>query len=34
MIFLAGYLAGLATAGLYLIGEALYEAHQMKKRGR
>ncbi len=34
MIFWAGYILGIATAGVYLIGEAFYEAYQMKRRGR
>lgn len=32
MIFLAGYILGIATAGFYLIGEALYEASRIKRR--
>ncbi len=32
MSFLTGYFLGLATAGMYLIGEAIYEAQKMKQR--
>ena len=32
MVFVAGFLSGVAAACLYLIGEAVYEAAKIKKR--
>ena len=32
--FVMGYLLGIVTVGFYLLGEVIYEAYQMKKRGK